>query len=176
MKKQNPAVEVETDLGTFYIELYPDKAPITVENFLKYVDAGFYNGLIFHRVIPNFVVQGGGFNENMDYVVPLFPPIKNEAKNGLRNTWGAVAMARTTDIDSATSQFFINLSENYQLDHEGDTPETYGYAVFGKVIKGMSVVEKIARIPTVSKKGFDDVPIHPIKIKHIKRVNLDEIE
>jgi cyclophilin family peptidyl-prolyl cis-trans isomerase len=176
MEEQNPAVEVATDLGTFYIELYIDKAPISVENFLKYVDAKFYDGLIFHRVIQNFVVQGGGFDENMNYKVPLFPPIKNEAKNGLRNTRGTVAMARTTDIDSATSQFFINLGENYQLDHEGDTPETYGYAVFGKVIKGMSVVEKIARIPTVSKNGFEDVPIHPIKIKHIKRVNLKNIE
>ncbi|RMA97301.1 peptidylprolyl isomerase [Hydrogenothermus marinus] len=167
---KNPVVEVKTDLGSFYIELFPDKAPITVENFLKYIDAGFYDGLIFHRIIPGFVVQGGGFDENMNYKKPLYPPIKNEAKNGLRNSYGTVAMARTTEIDSATSQFFINLAENYQLDHQGETPDTYGYAVFGKVIEGMKVVEWIARIPTTSKMGFENVPIHPVKIHYIKRV------
>ena len=170
MEKENPVVEVKTDLGTFYIELFPDKAPITVENFLKYVDEGFYDGLIFHRVIPGFVVQGGGFDEDMNYKIPTHPPIKNEAKNGLRNSYATVAMARTTEIDSATSQFFINLAENYQLDHHDETPESYGYTVFGKVIDGMKVVEWISRVPTTSKAGFDDVPIHPIKIHHIKRV------
>ena len=166
---EKTVVKFETDLGDFYVELFPDKSPITVENFLRYVDAGFYDGLIFHRVIPNFIVQGGGFDENMNYKKPIFPPIKNEAKNGLRNSRGTVSMARTTEIDSANSQFFINLGENYQLDHEGDTPETYGYAVFGKVIKGMEVVEKIARIPTATMKGYEDVPIHPIKIRKVSR-------
>jgi len=173
----NPIVEIKTNLGTFYVELFPDKAPITVENFLRYVEEGFYNGLIFHRVIPNFVVQGGGFDENLNYKIPKFPPIKNEAKNGLRNSRGAVAMARTTvamarttEIDSATSQFFINLSENYQLDHQNETPEGYGYAVFGKVIEGMSVVEKIARIPTIEIKGMKNVPIAPVKMIEVKRI------
>jgi len=168
--KESPVVEVKTDLGNFYIELFPDKAPITVANFLKYVEDGFYNGLIFHRIIPNFVIQGGGFDENLKYKIPTYPPIKNEAKNGLRNSYGTVAMARTMDIDSATSQFFINLAENYQLDHQGETPDTYGYAVFGKVIEGMKVVEWIARIPTATIKGMNDVPIHPVKIHYIKRV------
>ncbi len=163
-------MEIKTNLGTFYIELFPDKAPITVENFLKYVEDGFYNGLIFHRVIPNFVVQGGGFDENLNYKIPTYPPIKNEAKNGLRNSRGTVAMARTMEIDSATSQFFINLSENYQLDHENETPEGYGYAVFGKVIEGMSVVEKIARIPTREIKGMKNVPIAPVKMLEVKRI------
>ncbi len=166
----NPVVEVKTNLGTFYIELFPDKAPITVENFLRYVEEGFYNGLIFHRVIPNFVVQGGGFDEDLNYKIPKYPPIKNEAKNGLRNSRRTVAMARTTEIDSATSQFFINLSENYQLDHQNETPEGYGYAVFGKVIEGMSVVEKIARIPTREIKGMKNVPIAPVKMIEVKKV------
>ncbi len=169
-EKENPIVEVKTDLGSFLIELFPDKAPITVENFLKYVEDGFYDGLIFHRIIPGFVVQGGGFDENLNYKIPKYPPIKNEAKNGLRNSYGTVSMARTMEIDSATSQFFINLAENYQLDYQGETPDTYGYAVFGKVIDGMKVVEWISRIPTTSKAGLNDVPIHPVKIHHIKRV------
>ncbi|NPA52363.1 MAG: peptidyl-prolyl cis-trans isomerase [Aquificae bacterium] len=164
----NPIVEVITNLGNFYIELFPEKAPITVENFLNYVKDGFYNGLIFHRVIPNFVVQGGGFDENLNFKPPKYPPIKNEAKNNLRNSTGSVAMARTSDPHSATSQFFINLSENYQLDYQNETPEGYGYAVFGKVIKGMNVVEKIARIPTRDIKGLKNVPIAPIKMIEVK--------
>jgi len=167
---KNPLIEVKTDLGEFKIKLFPDKAPITVENFLKYVDDKFYDGLIFHRIIPGFIIQGGGFDEHLNYKIPAYPPIKNEAKNGLRNSYGTIAMARTTQIDSATSQFFINLAENYQLDHQGETPETYGYAVFGKVIEGMKVVEWIARIPTTTKKGMENVPVHPVKIHYIKRV------
>ncbi len=162
---ENPVVVVETNLGTFKIELYPDKAPITVENFLKYVESGFYKDLIFHRVIPNFVVQGGGFDENLNYKTPLFPPIKNEAQNGLKNLRGTVAMARTADPDSATSQFYINLSDNYKLDYgDPEAVDPYGYTVFGKVIEGMSVVEKISRIPTHTTKGMSDVPVAPIKI------------
>ncbi len=170
MEKENPIVVIETLLGDIKIELYPDKAPITVENFLKYVEDGFYDGLIFHRVIPNFVIQGGGFDENLNYKIPTYPPIKNEAKNGLRNIRGTIAMARTTDINSATSQFFINMSDNYQLDHETDTPDKYGYAVFGRVVEGMDVVEKIARVPTRTIKGYDDVPIDPIKMLSVKRI------
>ena len=163
---KNPVVEIETNLGNFKIELYPDKAPITVENFLKYVKDGFYEGLIFHRVIPNFVVQAGGFDEKLNYKIPTYPPIKNEAQNGLKNLRGTIAMARTSDPDSATSQFYINLSDNYKLDYrDPEAVDMYGYTVFGKVIEGMSVIEKIARIPTHTVKGMSDVPIAPVVIK-----------
>ncbi len=165
----NPVVEIETNLGSFKIELYPEKAPVTVENFLKYVEDGFYEGLIFHRVIPNFVVQGGGFDKDLNYKMPTYPPIKNEANNGLKNLRGTVAMARTSDPDSATSQFYINLSDNYRLDYgDPEAIDMYGYTVFGKVIEGMSVVEKIARIPTHTVKGMSDVPVAPVIIKKVK--------
>ena len=110
--KKNPEVEIETDVGRFKIELFPEDAPETVENFLNYVNSGFYNGLIFHLIIPNYIVQGGGFDKNLNYVIPIFQPIKNEADNRLKNKKGTVAMARTTEINSATSQFFINLKDN----------------------------------------------------------------
>ncbi|WP_457641272.1 peptidylprolyl isomerase [Persephonella sp.] len=170
MSSKNPVVKVETNLGTFCIELYPDKAPLTVENFLKYVNEGFYNGVIFHRVIPNFVVQAGGFDEKLNYKKPMFPPIKSESDNGLKNLRGTVAMARTSDPDSATSQFFINLSDNYRLDRDYEEGDGYGYTVFGKVIEGMSVIEKIARIPTISREGLENLPLAPVKIIKIEQI------
>jgi len=143
----NPQVEFTTNLGSFVVELYPDKAPVTVENFLRYVNDGFYQGTIFHRVIPGFVVQGGGFTKEYQQK-PTREPIKIEAANGLKNETATLAMARTSDPNSATSQFFINLTNNSFLDHRAPTPREYGYTVFGRVVKGMDVVQKIAAIPT----------------------------
>jgi cyclophilin family peptidyl-prolyl cis-trans isomerase len=165
--KQNPVVEMTTSLGTIKIELYPDKAPITVQNFLDYVKEGFYNGTIFHRVIPNFMIQGGGFTPDMNQK-PTRPPIKNEADNGLKNLEGTIAMARTNEINSATSQFFINTANNYFLDHRNDTPEGYGYAVFGKVISGMAVAHKIEHVQTKTIGPFQDVPVQPVVIESVK--------
>lgn len=146
--KENPVVLLKTTEGDIYIELYPDKAPKTVKQFLKYVKEGFYNGIIFHRVIPNFVIQAGGFDKNFRYRKPKYPPVPNEADNGLKNVRGSVAMARTSDPHSANAQFFINLRDNHFLDFKSKTPQGWGYAVFGKVIRGMDVVDKIASIPT----------------------------
>jgi cyclophilin family peptidyl-prolyl cis-trans isomerase len=143
----NPQVEFRTNVGSFVVELYPDKAPATVENFLRYVNDGFYTGTIFHRVIPGFVVQGGGFTKDYQQK-PTREAIKIEAANGLKNETATLAMARTSDPNSATSQFFINLANNGFLDHRAPTPRDYGYAVFGRVVKGMDVVQKIAAIPT----------------------------
>ncbi|MCD6451807.1 MAG: peptidyl-prolyl cis-trans isomerase [Acidobacteria bacterium] len=164
--KGNPVVVMKTNMGNITIKLFRDKAPITVDNFLKYVKSGFYNGLIFHRVIPGFVIQGGGYTPDM---LPrkTRPAIKNEATNGLSNLRGTIAMARTQVIDSATSQFFINLKDNKFLDHRGKTPDKYGYAVFGKVIKGMDVVDRIAKVPTGRKGPFSDVPKKPVIIKSV---------
>lgn len=160
-----PRVLVSTTMGDITIQLYPDKAPITVKNFLTYVDNGFYNGTIFHRVIPGFVIQGGGFTEDMKRK-PLLSPIKNEADNGLKNDRGTLSMARTQDINSATSQFFINLSNNNTLNHGR---RGFGYAVFGKVIKGMEVVDKIAAAPTGNRKRYRNIPLKPIKIHSARR-------
>jgi cyclophilin family peptidyl-prolyl cis-trans isomerase len=161
-------VVMETTKGTITIELYSDKAPATVENFLWYVDNGFYNGLIFHRVIPNFMIQGGGFTKDMVQKEPK-PPIKNEAKNGVGNARGTIAMARTTDINSATCQFFINLKDNGFLNYSGDTPQKYGYAVFGKVVDGMTVVDEIAKAKTADSGGHQNVPATPIIINKAYR-------
>jgi len=152
-----PKVIFSTTLGNFVIELYPDMAPITVKNFLAYVDAGFFDNTIFHRVIPGFMIQGGGFTEQMQKK-PTNPPIKNEAKNGLKNKRGTLSMARTGVVDSATAQFFINLKDNVILDHG---TRDYGYAVFARVIAGMEVIDMIAAVPTGSK----DVPKTPVVIK-----------
>ncbi|MCS6997758.1 MAG: peptidylprolyl isomerase, partial [Casimicrobiaceae bacterium] len=142
-----PRVELRTSLGAITIELYPDKAPRTVENFLRYVKEGFYDGTIFHRVIPKFMIQGGGFTP--DFVQkPTRPPIRNEADNGLKNATGTIAMARTSDPHSATAQFFINVADNRELDFRYPTQEGWGYCVFGRVVKGMEVVERIARVKT----------------------------
>ena len=169
-QEDNPVVEMKTSKGTIKIELYSDKAPITVENFLTYVNEGFFDGLIFHRVIPDFMIQAGGHNPDMSRK-PTHPPIKNEAKNGLSNLRGTIAMARTNLIDSATSQFFINLKDNTFLDHKGDSPREFGYCVFGKVISGMDVVDAIAKVETGSKAGQNDVPLETVLIESMKVIS-----
>jgi cyclophilin family peptidyl-prolyl cis-trans isomerase len=156
-----PVVALETSLGTIKIALDRDKAPVTVENFLQYVRSGHYDGTIFHRVIPNFMIQGGGFDANMKQK-PTRPPIKNEARNGLKNRRGTVAMARTNDPDSATSQFFINVKDNTMLDYG---MRNAGYAVFGEVVEGMDVVERILAVPTTTRPPHADVPRMPVVIK-----------
>ena len=160
-----PTVVFSTTLGEITIELYPDKAPVTVENFLAYVDAGFFDNTIFHRVIPGFVLQGGGFTEDMKQKTPR-PPIKNEAENGLKNKRSTLSMARTSDINSATSQFFINLKDNSSLDHG---TRDFGYAVFAKVTAGMDVVDKIAAVPTGNRGRFQDVPVKAVIIQFVRR-------
>ena len=169
-KQENPRVRMETSLGEIQLELDIEKAPKTVANFLRYVDSGFYNGTIFHRVIPDFMVQGGGFNSKLQ-AKPTFPPIKNEAQNGLSNAKGSIAMARTMIVDSATSQFYINLVDNTYLDHKNTSPEGFGYCVFGRVIKGMEVVEQISEIPTGMVNGFNDVPTEEAMIISMQRVD-----
>jgi cyclophilin family peptidyl-prolyl cis-trans isomerase len=157
-------VRMTTSMGVIDIELYPDQAPITVENFLRYVNDGFYDGTIFHRVIPTFVIQGGGFTPDMTQKATR-PPIKNEAANGLKNDRGTLSMARTNVVDSATSQFFINLKDNANLDHVPGSPSGFGYAVFAKVVKGMDVVDAIAKVATGSKPPHQDVPLTPVVIE-----------
>ncbi|MGE5700206.1 MAG: peptidylprolyl isomerase [Deltaproteobacteria bacterium] len=164
-KGGKPVVLLETSMGDIKIELYPDKAPITVKNFLAYVNEGHYDGLVFHRVIRNFMVQGGGFTPDMKEKRPGRQPIKNEAGNGLRNDRGTVAMARTGVVDSATAQFFINVVNNDFLNHKNETPQGFGYAVFGKVTEGMDVVDKIRNVPTGNVKMFQDVPKEPVTIR-----------
>ena len=159
-----PHVLLDTTNGQIEIELDPVKAPISTKNFLAYVDSGFYNNTIFHRVIPGFMAQGGGFTSSMQQK-PTKDPIKNEASNGLHNVRGTLSMARTSDPDSATSQFFINVKDNDFLD-QGD-----GYAVFGKVVKGMEVVDIIVNSPTTVRGGMKDVPADPVYIKSAKRID-----
>jgi len=154
---QNPVVVLDTSLGQIHVELDPGKAPITVENFLNYVKQGHYDGTIFHRVIPDFMIQGGGMTADMRER-RSGAPIKNEAGNGLRNDRGTIAMARTGVVDSATAQFFINHRNNAGLNHTDETARGFGYAVFGRVIQGMDVVDQIARVPTGSRGGHQDVP------------------
>ena len=158
-------VVLETTKGNVTIELYAEQAPVSVENFLAYVDAGHFDGTIFHRVIPGFMIQGGGFTEDMQQK-PTRDPIKNEADNGLKNERGTLAMARTSDIHSATSQFFVNVADNAFLDHGS---RDFGYAVFGKVAEGMDVVDDIVQVPTGGKGGHQDVPVEPIVIRSAKR-------
>jgi peptidyl-prolyl cis-trans isomerase A (cyclophilin A) len=163
-----PVVVFETTAGPITLELDRARAPITVDNFLKYVDSGYFNSLIFHRVIPGFMIQGGGMDESMrERTEGQLPPIRNEASNGLSNKRGTICMARTSDPNSATSQFFINLVDNAQtLDPR---PGSAGYAVFGRVIAGMDTVDSIAKVPTGRKGMHDDVPLKPITIKSAKR-------
>ena len=168
-EEQNPQVVMETSMGTIKIELFKDKAPISVRNFLSYVKDGYYDGLIFHRVIKNFMVQGGGMDADMQSKKTKFA-IKNEAANGLSNKRGTLAMARTSVIDSATSQFFINVVDNTFLDHRGKSPDLFGYAVFGHVIEGMDVVDAIKEVKTGSKAGHGDVPVEPVYINSVKAV------
>lgn len=165
-----PQVEIKTSQGPILIELYPDKAPKTVENFLNYVKSDFYKGTIFHRVVDRFVIQGGGYTPDLQPKATL-PPIPNEATNGLKNNAGMVAMARAYDINSATSQFFINVERNLFLNHHKPEPDYYGYAVFGKVIQGMDVVEKIAALRTTSAGPyFQDVPVQNVTIDDVKLI------
>jgi peptidyl-prolyl cis-trans isomerase B (cyclophilin B) len=165
----NPQVELRTSMGPIVIELEADKAPQTVENFLQYVKGGHYDGTIFHRVIPGFMVQGGGMTPDMREKQTR-GPIKNEASNGVRNTAGTVAMARTGDPHSATAQFFINVADNGFLDFRGPTQQGYGYAVFGKVVKGMDVVNRITQVPTGTKPPHSDVPLKPVVIERAQIV------
>ena len=166
--KSASKVLIKTNLGEMTVELYPDKAPKTVENFLAYVNGKFYDGTIFHRVIDNFMIQGGGFTADMNQKA-THAPVKNEAGNGLSNARGTIAMARTSDPDSATAQFFINVKDNRSLDRSGDSPSAAGYAVFGKVTAGLDVVDKIKDVPTGVKGGMGDVPTTPVVIESIRR-------
>jgi peptidyl-prolyl cis-trans isomerase A (cyclophilin A) len=159
----NPKVLLKTSLGDITIELYPAKAPITVKNFLEYVNDKFYDGTIFHRVIPGFMIQGGGYTADMGEK-PTKGAIKNEAGNGLKNDRGTIAMARLPEPDTATAQFFINLVNTEGLNHKDNTPEGFGYCVFGKVVAGMDVVDKIAAVPTGTRRGHANVPREPITI------------
>ncbi len=160
----DPQVALKTNRGTIVLELYPTHAPQTVVNFLDYVKAGHYNGTIFHRVIDGFMIQGGGFTPDMQQKSTR-APIENEAANGLKNRIGSVAMARTRDPHSATAQFFINVNDNVGLDHTAPTMAGYGYAVFGKVVRGMDVVESIAKLPTTRVGPYADVPSQPVVIE-----------
>jgi cyclophilin family peptidyl-prolyl cis-trans isomerase len=160
----NPQVELKTNMGSITLELYADKAPQTTENFLQYVKDGHYNGTIFHRIIPNFMIQGGGFTPDFQQKKTR-GPIRNEAGNGVKNTLGTVAMARTPDPHSATAQFFINTADNGFLNFTAPTQQGHGYAVFGKVIKGMAVVEKIAGVATGDKPPHSNVPMKPVVIE-----------
>lgn len=166
----NPEVVIKTSQGTIVIELYPDKAPKTVENFLNYVRNDFYKGTIFHRVVDRFVIQGGGYTADLKPKDTL-PPIASEATNGLNNDAGMVAMARSAETNSATSQFFINVQRNLFLNHHRPHPDYYGYAVFAKVVQGMDVVEKIAALKTTSAGPFfTDVPVQNVTIDDVQLV------
>ncbi len=158
----NPVVKLQTNYGDMVLELYPDKSPKTVKNFLRYVNEGRYDGTVFHRVVPGFVIQGGGFDKTYQSI-ETFEPIENEATNGLKNLRATVAMARHTDKHSADSQFFINLKHNSHLDRRNDTNRGYGYAVFGQVIQGIEVADEISKIPQGSIEHIgDEVPAYPV--------------
>jgi peptidyl-prolyl cis-trans isomerase A (cyclophilin A) len=159
-------IRFETSLGDFTIEFFEKEAPESVANFTRYIDDGFFDGTIFHRIVPGFVIQGGGFTEDMTQKKTK-PPVKNEADNGLKNKRGTLSMARTNDINSATSQFFVNLKDNDFLDHSRGN---FGYAVFAKVTEGMDVIDKIAAVETGRSRGFDDVPVEAVTMKSVRRV------
>ena len=162
-----PRVELQTSMGTIVLELNRDKAPRTVKNFLGYVKSGFYDDMIFHRVVADFVIQAGAFDKDMvEYETK--GPIRSEATNGLKNVRGSVAMARDSDPNSADSQFFINLKDNPNLDFKARTMQDYGYCVFGRVIEGMDVVDAIGQVKTHEFKGYEDVPVKPVIIKHAR--------
>jgi cyclophilin family peptidyl-prolyl cis-trans isomerase len=163
---KNPMVLISTSMGDIKVELDEQKAPVTVQNFLGYVNDKFYDGTVFHRVIPNFMIQGGGMDKDMKEKATK-APIKNEAGNGLKNSVGTIAMARTSVVDSATAQFFINVKDNTFLDHRDETPAGFGYAVFGKVVDGMDVVRKIEKVQTANKGMHQNVPVEPVVIKSI---------
>ena len=161
----NPQVEFRTNKGSFVVELYPDKAPKTVANFLQYVESNFYPGTVFHRTIDRFVIQGGGFTPDMQQKLTMAPVI-NESNNGLKNEPGTLAMARAFDPNSGTSQFFINLNDNKFLNYYRPDPHYIGYCVFGKVVRGMDIVESIGKTPTHTAGQFTDVPLEPIVIEN----------
>jgi len=167
---RHPMVKLTTNQGEIVLELYEDKAPKTVANFLAYVKDGFYDGTIFHRVIDGFMIQGGGFDKDMNQK-DTKAPIPNEADNGLKNQKYTVAMARTQDPHSASAQFFINVADNDFLNHTSKTPQGWGYAVFGKVVKGTEVVDKIKSVPTGKKGWFEDVPLEPVVIEKAEVVS-----
>lgn len=160
----NPQIEFRTSEGSFVVELYPDKAPQTVANFLEYVNSGFYEGTIFHRVVDSFVIQGGGYTADL-HRKPTLPPIPNEAGNGLRNEAGTLAMVRTLKPDSATSQFFINLGDNKTLNYYNQDPALMGYCVFGKVIRGLEVAQRIGRMPTQATGKLTELPRQIVMIE-----------
>ena len=166
--ESSPRIVLETSKGTIFIELYPDKAPLTVKNFMAYVDSGFYDGTIFHRVIPRFMIQGGGFTSDMKRK-PTKAPVRNEADNGMKNNRGTIAMARTQDPHSATAQFFINTVDNDFLNHRSKSGQAWGYAVFGKVIQGMDVVDTIATMKTENAGMMRNVPVESVLIVKAKR-------
>ena len=163
----NPIIKITTNQGDIQLELYQDKAPDTVKNFLSYIQSTHYDNTIFHRVIPGFVIQGGGYTADFSEK-PTQDPIKNEATNQLSNARGTIAMARTSDINSATSQFFINLSDNIALDHRDESRAGYGYCVFGKVISGLETVDAIAKTPTHTSGYHSDVPVDPVIIESVR--------
>jgi peptidyl-prolyl cis-trans isomerase A (cyclophilin A) len=158
-------IRFETNLGNFTVELFEKEAPVSAANFLKYVDDGFFDGTIFHRVIPGFMIQGGGFAEDMNQKRTQ-APIKNEADNGVKNKRGTLSMARTNDINSATSQFFVNLKDNDFLDH---SKGNFGYAVFGRVTEGLNVIDKIAAVETGRRRGHEDVPLEAVVVTSARR-------
>jgi peptidyl-prolyl cis-trans isomerase A (cyclophilin A) len=159
-------IRFETTLGDFTVELFEKEAPQSVANFVRYIEDEFFDGTIFHRIVPGFVIQGGGFTEDMTQKKTQ-PPVKNEADNGLKNKRGTLSMARTNDINSATSQFFVNLKDNDFLDNSRGN---FGYAVFARVTEGMDVVDKIAAVETGRKRGFDDVPVDAVIMKSVRRM------
>jgi cyclophilin family peptidyl-prolyl cis-trans isomerase len=163
----NPVVVISTTFGDITVELLKDRAPVSVENFLTYVNEGFYAGTIFHRVISGFMIQGGGFTSDMAEK-PTHPPIRNEATNGLKHVRGTVGAARTRALRSATAQFFINVADNHKLNHTGYSPDDFGYAVFGRVLSGMDVCDRIAGVKTQNAGPHEDVPVEPVVIKDIQ--------
>ena len=165
----NPKVLIETSKGNITIELFAGKAPVSVENFLSHVKTGFYDGTVFHRVIPGFMIQGGGMLPDMTEK-PRGAPIRNEANNGLKNLRGTLAMARTGDPHSATSQFFINVVDNYFLNHRGESFEGWGYAVFGQVVSGMEVADAIVAVPRGDRGMHQDVPLEPVIMKRVSLI------
>ena len=168
-ENENPKVTIETSKGAIVVELFADKAPDTVANFMEYVNDGFFDGTIFHRVIPGFMIQGGGFTTDMSQK-PTRDPIRNEANNGLSNEVGTLAMARTPNPHSATAQFFINVKHNRFLDFQAETQQGWGYAVFGRVVEGMDVVSAIENVPTGNQGMHQDVPVEPVVMTRVAPV------
>ena len=170
MSTSNPLVQIDTSMGEIILELFADKAPISVENFIAYAKAGHYDGTIFHRVIKGFMIQGGGYTPDLQEKSTR-APIVNEARNKLKNKTGTVAMARTAEVDSAAAQFFINTENNKFLDNTGTSDQDFGYAVFGQVVEGMNVVYTIEQQATAKAAGHDDVPVEPVVIQHVEVID-----